>query len=48
MFEAEFTFNTSESFGKDLAVIAACLLLAYGVAKLWQHKGKGRARDGQR
>jgi hypothetical protein len=47
VFEAEFTFNTSESFTKDLAVIAASLALVYGVAKLWFHKGKGKARDGR-
>ena len=45
MFEAEFSFNTSESFSKDLVVIVACLALAYGAAKLWQrHQSKGASR----
>lgn len=47
VFEAEFTFNTSESFSKDLAVIAAIMALAYGVAKLWKHKSRGKVRDGR-
>ncbi len=47
MFEVEFTFNTSKSLGKDLAVIAASLVLVYGVAKLWLNKGKGKVSNGR-
>lgn len=44
MFEAEFTFNTSESLGKDLAVIATLLALVVGIAKYGVYK---EARDGK-
>lgn len=42
MFEAEFHFNTSQSFAKDLVVIVASLALAYGVAKVWLLKREAR------
>lgn len=47
MFEAEFHFNTSQSFTKDLAVIAASLAVVYGAIKLWLHKSNGKASNGR-
>jgi hypothetical protein len=48
VFEAEFHFNTSQSFTKDLVVIAVSLAVVYGAVKLWLHKSKGKASDGRR
>lgn len=48
MFEAEFSFNTSEFLWKDLAVLVVSLAVVYGATWAWLRKQEANDAEGSR